>query len=96
MWPKVLFYRYFMLSSRFLTREFSELVRNSIEANKNKEPEDCNNITMQQNIAEAISTCTESTDVCLIVPLTNEHLFFPLIPSLQPLHVVLSHELHKF
>ncbi len=78
-----------MLSSRFLTREFSELVRNSIEANKNIVPDDCNN-TKRQNIAEAISTCTESTDVCLIVPLTNEHLFLPFIPSLQTLHATFS------
>jgi hypothetical protein len=51
-----------MLRCGFLIREFSELVRNSIEANKNIVTDDCNNITMQQNIAEAISTYIERTD----------------------------------
>jgi hypothetical protein len=52
----------FMLRCGLLIREFSELVRNSIEANKNIVIEDCNNIAVQQNIAEAISTYLQSTD----------------------------------
>jgi hypothetical protein len=42
----------FYLRSGFLTRYCSIIVRNTLEANKNIIPDDCNNITMQQNIVQ--------------------------------------------
>jgi hypothetical protein len=61
--PKEIVYHYFILRSGLLERYCSELVKNFIEANKNRVTDDCNNITIQQNIAEAISTYLERTDL---------------------------------